>query len=98
MEPAGRASEPTGRVLEPSGRLGRGGGCEKKSKQNRVLPHKWWYHRSSSPTVPLPKNVGIRSDPQSVHPPVRYFVIVSSKCVLFCSNEERKESKSLVFN
>ena len=23
----------------------------------------WWYHRSSSPTGPLPKNVGLLSNP-----------------------------------
>ena len=76
LEPAKRASEPTGRALEQAGRVleptgrpraswegqlrGRGGGTEKKGRE-RGVTGMWWYHRSSSPTGPLPKGKFLRS-------------------------------------
>ena len=45
--------EPAGRALEPAGRP-QGGDGERK-RENGENPPMWWYHRSSSPTGPLPK-------------------------------------------
>ena len=61
LEPAGRALEPAGRALEPPGRPGASweaeGGTEKKTdrQKEQSVTSMWWYHRSSSPTGPLPK-------------------------------------------
>ena len=70
LEPAGRVSEQARRAVEPARRgqepagrpgaswedqlRGRGGGMEKKEREQGVTGM-WWYHRSSSPTGLLPK-------------------------------------------
>ena len=59
---------PAERPLEPAGRPGAtwegqlgvlGGGAERDRETERQteqsVPGMWWYHRSSSPTGPLPK-------------------------------------------
>ena len=60
LEPAGRPLEPAERALKPARRPGatwegqlrlQGGDGEKEREQSM-----WWYHRSSCPTGPLPKN------------------------------------------
>ena len=67
-EPAGRALEPTGRALEPAGRpraswegqlrgWGEGSDGGKDRHKEPSFTSMWWYHRSSSPTRPLPKSV-----------------------------------------
>ena len=70
LEPAGRVSEqarralePAGRALEPAGRPGaswegqlRGQGGDGDRQREQSVTSMWWYHRSSSPTGPLPKS------------------------------------------
>ena len=57
-EQGSRALEPAGRALEPAGRPGASwegqlrGGTEKTEQS---ITSMWWYHRSLSPTGPLPK-------------------------------------------
>ena len=66
-EPMGRASEPAERAPKPARRASetggrpRGVGAEEKEskKKKQSVPGMWWYHRSSFPTGPLPKNWNI---------------------------------------
>ena len=58
LELVGRPWEPAVGASEPGGRPGQIRGWKKNkkiSKENKVFPHTWRYHRSSSPTGPLPK-------------------------------------------
>ena len=69
LEPAGRSLEPAGRALEPAGRpgaswegqlRGQGGDGDRQTdrQKEQSVTSMWWYHRSSSPTGPLPKKEG----------------------------------------
>ena len=90
LKPAEKPLEPAKRALESAGRPGapwkdqlgaRGGdGDRRRDRQReRSVPSMWWYHRSLSPTGPLPKKyvtVGkrISSSFKGMQPEVSNFI------------------------